>query len=166
MDNIIKKAKALSLAAHEGQLDKIGEPYFAHPESVAMIVTLLPSFHNLNTQEKIDAVAVAFLHDVVEDTDYTFDSLKGQGFSDEVVEAVRLLTKTENTVITSYYSELAKNPVARAVKSADIIHNSLASRRDRLDQATQERLEAKYRTAAYMVIQEADLDFYDRSRTS
>lgn len=164
--NILIKARDLAKAAHATQTDKLGEPYFAHPETVAFITLVLPSFHKLDSQQKIEAVAVAYLHDVVEDTDHDYQSLSDAGFSDNVIEAVRLLTKTEDTILTSYYQELIKNPVARVVKSADIIHNSQGSRNARLGQDTSNRLKAKYEKAASIVILEEDLELYAQSLIS
>ena len=67
---LTKKALKLSFAAHKDQLDKSGMPYVYHP------------FHVAEQMETEETVAVALLHDVIEDTDYTLEDLKAMGFPD------------------------------------------------------------------------------------
>ncbi len=66
---------------------------------------------------------VALLHDVVEDTDWTFKDLVAEGFSDNVIEALRLLTHSDGSPYEDYVQRLASNPLAKAVKEADLIDN-------------------------------------------
>ena len=112
----INKAIKLMFAAHKEQLDKNGLPYVFHP------------FHVAEQMQDEDCVIAALLHDIIEDTDMTADDLRAQGFSDRVVDAVVLLTHTENDDYGEYIRNIKKNPIARAVKLADLRHNSDLSR--------------------------------------
>lgn len=120
--------------AHRGQFDKAGRPYIGHPAHVAARVG------------GDAAKAAAWLHDVVEDTAITLDDLRAAGISDEVVEAVGLLTHEPGTPYMDYVRRIKANHVARAVKLADLAHNSDLSRLPKVTEADLERL-SKYRKA-------------------
>jgi (p)ppGpp synthase/HD superfamily hydrolase len=129
-----KKAMKFCFAAHKEQLDKSGLPYVFHPIHLAEQMT------------DEDTTIVALLHDVVEDTDYTFDDLAALGFSQTVLAALRLMTHEEDIPYMDYVARLKPNPIARAVKLADLRHNSDLSRLDDVDQRAIARVE-KYRAA-------------------
>ncbi|MBO4220475.1 MAG: hypothetical protein J5933_06090 [Clostridia bacterium] len=118
---LTKKALKLSFEAHREQTDKSGMPYVYHPFHVA---------EQMDTEVK---TAVALLHDVVEDTDYSLDDIRSLGFPDEVTEALELLTHDDSVPYMEYVGSVSKNPVARAVKLADLRHNSDLSRFDDVD---------------------------------
>ena len=105
------KAMRLAYSAHHGQLDKAGLPYIFHPYHLA--------------EQMTDEVStcVALLHDVVEDTNVSLEDLKKE-FPPEVVEAVDLLTHVKGMSYSAYLEKLKVNPVAKAVKLADIAHNA------------------------------------------
>lgn len=124
-----KKALKLCFEAHKEQVDKSGMPYVFHPFYLAQQMT------------DETTVTVALLHDVVEDTDYTFDDLRKLGFGEEVISALILLTHNENVPYMQYIEEIKKNPVARAVKTADLRHNSDLSRLSKVDKNALERKE-------------------------
>ena len=107
-----KKALDLCFKAHKDQLDKSGLPYVFHP------------FHLAEQMDGEDAVCTALLHDVMEDSDYTEENLRNAGFSEEILEALKLLTHEEGVPYMEYIRKLSKNPLARAVKLADLRHNS------------------------------------------
>ena len=107
-----KRALKLCYIAHAGQVDKSGLPYVFHP------------FHLAEQMDDEDSVIVALLHDVVEDTEYTLNDLKGMNFGDEVIGALKLLTHDPNVPYMDYIKEVAKNPIATKVKLADLEHNS------------------------------------------
>ena len=65
----------------------------------------------------------AVLHDVVEDTPFTFEDLEREGFTQEVVDAVRVLTKLDGESRTDAAKRAVRNPVARSVKLADVAEN-------------------------------------------
>ena len=93
-----------------------------------------------------ETVIVALLHDVVEDTDYTLDDIRAMGFPDSVIEALALMTHDKSVPYMDYVAKIKSNPVAKAVKLADLKHNSDLSRLDVVDEKARERVE-KYKTA-------------------
>ena len=129
-----KKALKLCFEAHKNQVDKSGMPYVFHP------------FHVAEQMTDEAATIVALLHDVVEDTDYTLEDLAAEGFGKEILEAVALMTHEDDVPYLDYVAKLKENPIARAVKLADLAHNSDLSRIGEIDDKTRERLE-KYKKA-------------------
>lgn len=111
-----KKALDFATEAHKGQNDKGGKPYIKHPIYVA------------NHVDGDTAKAVAYLHDVVEDTKYTLEDLRRAGFSHEIVEAVDILTKKDGMSYEKYIEKVAENSIATMVKVADLQHNSQLDR--------------------------------------
>ena len=106
------KAHEVAKKAHFGQIDRAGIDYIKHPETVASFVA--------TDEEK----AVAYLHDVIEDTSLTLLDLKKEGFSKNIIEAVDILTKKKGQDYQSYLNLVKKNELARVVKLADLRHNS------------------------------------------
>ena len=132
--DMTKKALSLSFAAHKEQLDKSGMPYVFHP------------FHLAEQMEDEDTTIVALLHDVVEDTEYTIDDLRTMGFSKKVCGAIAMMTHDGAIPYLDYVAQIKLNPIARAVKLADLRHNSDASRLDVVDDKATERIQ-KYQKA-------------------
>ena len=93
-----------------------------------------------------NTTVVALLHDVVEDTDYTIEDLRNLGFNDAVLEAISLMTHSKDVPYMDYVAEIKKNPIARAVKLADLKHNSDLSRLNFVDEKAIKRVE-KYKKA-------------------
>lgn len=132
-------AKSIAIQAHEGQLDKAGKPYIEHPRTVADAV------------EGDTAKAVAWLHDVVEDSSMTFEDLKAAGIASEVINHLRLLTHDKSVPYMEYIAALKNDPVAREVKLADLRHNSDLSRLNTITDKDRERL-AKYQQAMELLL--------------
>ncbi|MBQ3009623.1 MAG: bifunctional (p)ppGpp synthetase/guanosine-3',5'-bis(diphosphate) 3'-pyrophosphohydrolase [Oscillospiraceae bacterium] len=132
--SMTKKALKLCFEAHKHQTDKSGIPYVFHP------------FHLAEQMTDEASTVAALLHDVVEDTGYTFEDLIGMGFSFEVIEALKLLTHEESVPYMEYVSKIKGNPIATAVKLADLLHNSDLSRLDVIDEKALRRVE-KYHNA-------------------
>ena len=84
--------------------------------------------------------AVAYLHDVIEDTELTLEDLHEYEFSKEVIEAVDIITKKKGEDYQSYLNSVKKNKLARAVKLADLCHNSDLTR---LTKVTEKDIERK-----------------------
>ena len=122
-----KKAMKLCYAAHEGQLDKSGMPYVFHP------------FHLAEQMQDESTTIVALLHDIIEDTDCTIEMLSEMGFSKEITDAVALMTHADGVDYMDYVREIAKNPIAKAVKIADLKHNSDLTRLDVIDEKALKR---------------------------
>ena len=129
-----KKAMKLCFKAHKDQVDKSGMPYVFHPFHVAEQMT-----------DEVTTI-VALLHDVVEDTDYTLEDIAAEGFGEDILKAVALMTHEDDVPYLDYVAKLKDNPIARAVKLADLAHNSDLSRIGEVDEETRERLE-KYQKA-------------------
>lgn len=111
--NMLQKAEELARKAHEGQFRRDGKtPYITHPEKVVRLCE--------TDVEK----AVAWLHDVVEDTSMTMDDITEAGFPKEVVRAVSRLTKFfSHQPYMQYLEGVKKDPIATKVKIADMIAN-------------------------------------------
>lgn len=111
-----EKALKLCFEAHKDQIDKSGMPYVFHP------------FHLAEQMKTEDETIVALLHDVVEDTDTTIEDLISMSFNENVIEAISLLTHDANVDYFDYVRAIKENEIARAVKLADLRHNSDISR--------------------------------------
>ena len=134
----VNKAYLFAESAHSEQMRKSGEMYIVHPIQVAVILAEI----------NMDPVTVAagFLHDVVEDTDITFEDLEKQGFSDEIINALKLLTHDKSLPYMDYIAEIKKKNIATKVKLADLRHNSDLTRLDVIDEKALKRKE-KYEKA-------------------
>ena len=122
-------ALKLCFAAHKEQLDKCGIPYVFHP------------FHLAEQMQTEETTIVALLHDVVEDTDYTLEDIAAMGFDPVITDALTLLTHDEAVPYMDYVRAIKDNPVAKAVKLADLKHNSDLSRLDIVDEKALARRE-------------------------
>ena len=109
---MLERAIEIAVEAHKGHIDKGGSPYILHPLRVMMSVDGEP--------EQI----VAVLHDVVEDSDWTVDALLAEGFSVEVIEALKTVTKeSEDEDYDLFIQRAMRNPIGRKVKIADLRDN-------------------------------------------
>ena len=108
----LERAIQIATEAHKGQFDKAGREYIGHPIRVMEM--------GKTEDEKI----VGVLHDVIEDTDWTFERLEAEGFSQEIINALRCVTKTsENENYDDFIDRVKKNPLAVAVKINDLTDN-------------------------------------------
>lgn len=131
---MLGKALGIAKNAHKGQVDRAGEPYIMHPITVAC------------SMDTFDGVIVALLHDVVEDSDYTFEDLERDGFSDEIISALKLLTHEKDVPYMDYIKQIKGNDLARKVKMADLSHNMDITRLPKITEKDEKRLE-KYKEA-------------------
>ena len=129
-----KIALKLCFEAHKDQIDKSGMPYVFHP------------FHLAEQMADENTTIVALLHDVIEDTEYTLDDLRKFGFAEDVLSAISLMTHADDVTYMEYVAKIKTNPIAKAVKLADLKHNSDLSRLDRITQKDEERAK-KYKQA-------------------
>ena len=129
-----KKALKLCFQAHKDQVDKSGMPYVFHP------------FHLAEQMTTEETTIVALLHDLVEDTDYTLADLTAMGFDRTVTDAIALMTHAADTDYMDYVRAIKENPIAKAVKLADLRHNSDLTRLDVIDEKALQR-KAKYAAA-------------------
>jgi hypothetical protein len=138
--NLTRTAMTIACRAHQGQLDKAGYPYIHHPLHVAEQMT------------EEYTCAAALLHDVMEDTPITAEQLRAAGIPDPVVEALTLLCHDPDVPYLDYVRRLKDNPIARAVKLADLGHNSDVSRLDSVTPRDEMRLE-RYRRAMALLVE-------------
>ena len=108
----LERAIEIATQAHDGQVDKAGNAYIGHPLRVMAM--------GKNEQEKIAGV----LHDIVEDTPWTFEMLEAEGFAPEIIAALKCVTKiSENEDYDDFIERVKKNPLAVAVKINDLTDN-------------------------------------------
>ncbi len=133
--------KALSIAtvAHEGQVDKGGAPYISHPVRVASRCS--------NTDEKI----VAYLHDVIEDTNVTTDELLSQGFPERIIEAILSVTRKKEESYEDFIKRCGANKIGRQVKIHDLEDNMDITRLLSLRQEDTERIEKYKKAYKYLI---------------
>lgn len=123
---ILDRAKEIAKAAHEGQVDKAGKPYIEHPMRVMKM--------GKTVEEKIAGV----LHDVVEDSEWTFEMLEKEGIPKDVMDALRCVTKlSEDEDYDHFIARVKTNPLAVKVKLNDLKDNMDITR---LDQVTEKDL--------------------------
>ena len=134
------KAMNLAYHAHHGQFDKGGVPYIFHP------------IHLAEEMDDEISTCVALLHDTVEDTAVTLEDLSKE-FPAEVVNAVRLLTHSEDVDYFDYVRAIKQDPIAVKVKLADLRHNGDPKRI--CNQGNQERRSEKYAAARAILESEA-----------
>jgi len=137
--SLIDTCFKIALEAHINQEDKAKEPYIFHPLKVRSFIehpdrsVMKRIIRTLNEEERLLAQYVALLHDVLEDTSITYeDLLDTYKLPKAVCDAVALLSKVKGEDDYVYYERLKHNKLARAVKLADLLHNSDLSRFKRI----------------------------------
>ena len=131
---LLEKAITIAVGAHRGQRDKFGAPYILHSLRV---------MHRVQTETE---KTVAVLHDVVEDTPWTFDRLKAEGFPDDILSALDCVTRREGETYDEFVKRSATNTIARRVKLADLEDNMDLRRIPEVTPKDLERL-TRYRKA-------------------
>ena len=114
MTESYKLALEFAKAKHKGQKRIGGDDYITHPIAVSEIVK------NQGFDENYQIAAL--FHDLLEDTDATQEEILRYG-NQEILEAVKLLTKEKGYDMAEYVSSIKQNPIAFAVKAADRLHN-------------------------------------------
>jgi (p)ppGpp synthase/HD superfamily hydrolase len=133
----LDEASDLAKAAHAGQVDKAGEPYFLHVFAV----------RDALAGHGVDAQIAGVLHDVIEDTDITAEDLRAAGVPDHVVRAVDSVTRRPDETYMELIARAAADPLGRLVKLADNRHNSDEARLALLPADRAARLRERYRKA-------------------
>ena len=141
MEKLLVKAIEIALKAHEGQVDKSGMPYAGHVMRV------------MQAGRTIDEKIVGVLHDLVEDTDWTFDMLLEEGFPPHIVDALRCVTKLhDDEPYEEFILRVKSNPLAVAVKINDLTDNMDIRRLAEINDKDVQRLR-KYLKAYQELIQ-------------
>ena len=131
----LERAIQIAVEAHAGEKDRGGKAYILHPISVMMRCE--------TNEEKI----VAILHDVVEDTDWTFEALREEGFAETIIEALKTVTKhSDDEDYDEFIQRSLKNEIGRKVKIADLRENLDVTRIGELTDKDLERID-KYKRA-------------------
>ena len=136
---LTKLAIKISFEQHKDQKDKTGLPYVYHP------------FHLAEQMNDENSTCVALLHDVIEDTDMTFEDLEQYGFNQEIINALKLLTHDENVPYMDYVKEIKNNEIAKKVKLADLKHNSDLTRLDAINEYDLERVKKYQQAIEYLL---------------
>lgn len=136
---MLEKAIQIAIEAHEGQTDKAGAPYILH------LIRVMNAGQTEN--EKICGI----LHDLVEDTKWTFEDLKKEGFSEEVISVLKCVTKQTNEPYTQFIERIKKNPLAVKVKINDLKDNMDITRLTFISEKDTQRLN-KYINAYHYLL--------------
>ncbi|MEE6129408.1 phosphohydrolase [Chryseobacterium arthrosphaerae] len=129
--NLLEKAISIAVQAHAGQTDKSGKPYILHVLRVMM------------KGKSEDEMIGGILHDLVEDTDWTFEQLKEEGFPQHIITALELVTRKDREKYSDFIQRISGNPLAVAIKLNDLDDNMNVNRLNEVTVKDAERL-SKY----------------------
>lgn len=147
----LERVAALARFAHMGQRDKGGKPYSGHVTRVSNAVQREALRRGWPMEDILTTEKVALLHDVLEDTPFTAGMLQDLGMPITILIPVILLTRERGRPDEVYYAHIKENPIALLVKEMDIEDNLSPARLSVLDEATQDRLKAKYAKARLLL---------------
>ena len=129
MDQLLAKAVTIALEAHKDATDKAGMPYIGHVMRV------------MQAGRTIDEKITGVLHDIVEDTPWTFEALLNEGFPVHIVDALRCVTKLhDDEPYEEFIQRVKSNPLAVAVKINDLTDNMDIRRLVTITEADVQRL--------------------------
>ncbi len=111
---MLGKMLVLATTGHAGQFDKGGKPYILHPLAVMNI---------LNTDDE-ELQCIALGHDLIEDTNATYQDLREAGMTERVIDGIRRMTKQPGQTLDEYKAVIFESVDAMMVKQADLTHNS------------------------------------------
>lgn len=129
----IERAIQIATEAHAGQKDKAGQPYLLHPLRIMM------------QMDSLEKMIIAALHDVVEDSQWTLEDLRQEGFSETVINAVDSLSRREGETYDAYIERVKLNLTAIPIKLGDLQDNADIMRLNRLTESDWERLNRYHR---------------------
>lgn len=135
IQTMLARAIEIASAAHVGQIDKQGKPYILHPLWVMNKVRHLG----------VGFMIVAILHDLVEDTPWTIEKLREEGFHENILLALELLDMRAGNYEHNI-EMIVSNEYATQVKLRDLEHNSKITRLKGIRDKDIERIK-KYHTA-------------------
>lgn len=128
--NAYYKASSLAAEFHKGQVDKAGASYYDHPRRVAESIlnewNFDKNFDKLDTEEAVfvlECATVAMLHDVLEDTTCTEKDLREIGFSEDIIEGVKSVTRNKDESYGDFVKRAAKHKYGKIVKLYDLKDN-------------------------------------------
>lgn len=142
--DLTRKAMLIAYKAHAGDLDHSGVPYILHPVHLA---------EQMTTE---DTCVVALLHDVMEDTFVTEETLRKAGFTEPQLTALKLMTHRDGVPYMEYVEALKDDPIARTVKLADLDHNMDRTRLTEFTEADERRYQKYQKAKALLLEAEAE----------
>ena len=137
---MLEKAIQIAIEAHQGQTDRAGASYILH------LIRVMNAGQTKN--EKICGI----LHDLVEDTPWTFEALRKEGFSEEVISTLVCVTKQPNEPYTQFIERIKKNSLAVKVKLNDLKDNMDITRLTFITEEDTQRLN-KYLKAYHSLLE-------------
>lgn len=114
LGHMLSAMLVLATTKHDGQYDKGGKPYILHPLRVMYCLK--------SEDEELNCIALG--HDLVEDTDVTYNQLRSMGFTERIISGIRALTKVPGEDQEEVMVRITSNPDAIKVKLQDLRHNS------------------------------------------
>ena len=139
---MLDKAISITAQAFEGKYDKGGHPYILH---CLYVMNQMPA-------QDTDLRCLAVMHDLVEDTRWTLDSITNLGFSSRVLQGLSLLTHDHSIPYDDYIRAIGTSKDATLVKLADLRHNTDILRMKGLREKDFKRLEKYHRSFAYLSV--------------
>lgn len=144
----IDKCYQIMRRAHYGQKDKAGADYILHPMTVADNVYRF--FNYLSEDEYIISICCAYLHDVIEDTNYTLQKLLQEGVPFEIASRVQILTRGEGESYMNFIRRCGDNKITRIVKMCDLYHNMDLTRLDKITDEDLQRVKKYHKAYKYL----------------
>ncbi|MDH7604892.1 MAG: phosphohydrolase [Melioribacter sp.] len=128
-EELLNKAMLIAFEAHKKQVDKNGQPYVGH------------IFRVMNMGKTMDEKICGVLHDIVEDTDWTFEKLEAEGFPQHIIDALKCLTKlSEDEPYEDFINRVRTSDLAKRVKINDLSDNLDVKRYNELAERELNRL--------------------------
>lgn len=133
---LVAKSYALAVKAHAQIKRSSGEVYLNHPLRVARALQEAGFNH--------EVIAVALLHDAVEDSDMTLGTLRRHGFNERIISGVDSVTKRDGETYEDAIERASAHPIGRLVKLSDNLDNSSDEQLAPFTPQRQEKQRAKY----------------------
>lgn len=127
-EELLNKAMLIAQESHKKQVDKNGQPYIGHV------------FRVMNMGKTLDEKICGVLHDIVEDTEWTFEKLETEGFPEHIINALKYLTKNESETYEEFINRVITNNIAVNVKINDLTDNLDVKRYKELNEKDIERI--------------------------
>lgn len=149
LNELFKNAKILAKDYHKGQLDKGGHPYIKHLKETCNNVNSILSDHKSDLYIKCRIVAI--LHDILEDTKCTEDILSSLGFTKEIVEAIKSVTRKKNESYDNFITRASENKIGKIVKACDLKSNMDLTRLNSLTNKDIERIKKYFYSYKFLM---------------
>lgn len=132
---LLNRMLVLAIAGHADQYDKGLQPYILHPITVMLLLS--------TDDEELQCIALG--HDLIEDTDTTYEQLRENGMTDRIIEGIRCLTRLPGETYNEYKEKVKSNFDSVRVKICDIRHNTDIRRLRGVTERDIKRMERYYK---------------------